>query len=186
MDVDFYPDEDWEVDSVIAKDVCAITLRSPDGSRVRIEATYSVLAEIGRRWVNELSVTANGRNPDAILDLAAAHAAYKRSAERIRTNVPGALSTLDAIDAKIDNLETLLRDYHAEKGEELRYPADMIVGDWVRFPPSHAWRRIDVIHEDNELAYMFGGLAYTQKVRPMTRYPYMTAAAMAAVPKQEA
>jgi hypothetical protein len=176
MDVTLYPDEDWTVDSVHSSDVSAITLTAPgEGQSVRIEAAYSVLAEIGRRWANEVSVTANGRNPDAVVS-----APYKTR-------------TLDAIDQKIENLETILSDYRAEKGEEGRYPQDFRKGDWVRFPPQHTWRKISrvregtgVLYAERVVFYEFGGKEYGQTVRNQTRYPYMQAKAMEAVAKEEA
>jgi hypothetical protein len=169
MDVTLYPDEDWTVDSVHSSDVSAITLTAPgEGQSVRIEAAYSVLAEIGRRWANEVSVTGNGRNPDAVVS-----APYKTR-------------TLDAIDQKIENLETILSDYRAEKGEEGRYPQDFRKGDWVRFPPQHTWRKISRVREgpintERVVMYEFGGIEYGQQVRNVTRYPYMTEANMAKV-----
>jgi hypothetical protein len=168
MDVTLYPDEDWTVDAYHAPDVSAITLTAPgEGQSVRIEAAYSVLAEIARRWAHELGVEAdaNGRFHG--------------------------LGTLDAIDAKIENLETILSGYHAEKGEERRYPDDFQPGDWAQFPPKKTWRKIDRVAENlsrtNRVVWFtYGGKEYGQDARPETRYPYMTSAAMAAVPEQEA
>jgi hypothetical protein len=162
MDVTLYPDEDWTVDSTWAPDLSAVTLTAPDGSEVRFEGDFKVLRRLADRMMFEVTngdvdteVTANGRNPDA---------------------------TLDAIDAKIDNLETLLRDYHAEKGEERRYPDDFRAGDWVQFPPSHVWRKVDRVGEhpltpsQQVVSYTYGGVTYSQDVRAQTRYPYCTAA----------
>jgi hypothetical protein len=170
MDVTLYPDEDWTVSVVHSVDRSGVYFTGPDGSEVRIEAAYSVLAELARRWVNEMGVEANGRNPDLL------------EYNPLSVNFPTVTETspiLGKIDEKIDNLEKLLTERNG--GDDARYPADMVVGDWVRFPPSHAWRKIDRIYENEFVYYLFGGVTYEQRVRASVRYPYCTAARFAEV-----
>jgi hypothetical protein len=133
-----------------------------------------VLARIGKAWAAEFEVTGLGRNPDAV--------AMKIAGVDIGPHFVS--PTLDAIDAKIDNLEALLTEHR--KGEERRYPDNFQIGDWVQFPPQKSWRQIDHVGEsplstDMEVAYQYGGHIYTNRVRAATRYPYCTAAHFAEV-----
>jgi hypothetical protein len=181
MEITISLTDDWTVDSYQASDVWpAVFLTAPDGAKLRFEGDSDVLARIGRAWAAEFEVAANGRNPDVISGV----------------NLGGPITsekfvspTLDAIDAKIDNLEALLTEHR--KGEERRYPDDFQAGDWVQFPPQKAWRKVDRVAEtifatDRVVFFTYGGAGYEKQLRAETRYPYMTAATMAAVPKQEA
>jgi hypothetical protein len=166
MDLTLYPDEDWTVDSTVGPDSDSITFTAPDGSEIRFEASYGVLSELGDRWVKEFGGAANGRNP-----------------EIIGTTPPGAphleRAVLAKIDTKIDNLEKLLTERNGD--DDARYPADMVVGDWVRFPPAHSWRQISRIYEDEYVYFQYGGVTHEQRVRSSVRYPYCTAAKFAEV-----
>jgi hypothetical protein len=209
MDITLYPDEDWTVDSTTSADSCSITFTGPDGSEVRFEASYGILSELGERWVKEYGgVTSHGHEPGCWatpvedrppgahhhVDDCNCGAGLGRNPDEIAMKLadvgPHFVSpTLDAIDAKIDNLEALLTEHR--KGEERRYPDDFQPGDWVRFPPKKTWRKIDrvaanISGTNRVVWFTYGGKEYGQDARPETRYPYMTAAVMAAVPKQEA
>jgi hypothetical protein len=187
MEITISLTDDWTVDSYQTSDVWpAVFLTSPNGAQLRFEGDSDVLARIGRAWVAEFDVAANGRNPDAHdpgcwatpIEDRPPGAHHHMDDCRCEAGNPNA--TLDEIDAKIANLQQMLTEHREEKGEEARYPDDMVTGDWVRFPPQRTWRKIDGVNETNtphhnrEIVYTFGGTQYHQSVRAGMRYPYCT------------
>jgi len=175
-EITLYPDEDTLVDAYVSPDLSHLTLRF-DGLVVRLEADQSVLRaltmQIQRVYTAEYiggEVTANGRNPDA-LDLALA-------------------GIEDHTDRAIRHLEEAIAAARpSPKGEQLRTADEMASGDWVRFPPSQVWRKIESVMpvpyanfgNDRKINFMFGGVMYSETVRPSTLYPYMTDADFGAV-----